>query len=124
MEEADWYSTGILFPLIVGIMACLAAALLLIAPTDANGARIATLDGGVGLLALGAVVYFLVGLWLIPSTLVSGGFILLGANVVMVHLPAVAEPSALLAVGAGVVGLLFGLRALWTTYGTRATSSA
>jgi hypothetical protein len=98
----DLYDTRILLPLIVGIATLLAGVVLLEAGHGRPTALLALLETGVALLVIGIVLYFVIGLWLIPGSIALGGVAFLAAFELESH-------ASQWALGGGVVWAAVGL---------------
>jgi hypothetical protein len=105
-DDLDYYSPKLLLPLIVGAAALLAGAALIGGTHGRTEALVELLDGGVALVALGVITYFLIGLWLIPGSLLLGGIAFLSAYEVEYHLPQWGEAGGIVLAVLGALGLL------------------
>jgi hypothetical protein len=105
-DEPDLYSPRLLLPLITGVAVVLAGVALLGAGADRPLALVELLDAGVLLVVLGVVVFFLIGFWLIPGSLILGGVAFLAAFELESHVPRFGDGGGVLlvVVGAFAVG--------------------
>jgi hypothetical protein len=110
-SHPGWYAAGILGPLLVGALFALSGALVLASTTHPTGARQAELAGGVTLLVLAALVYVIVGLWLVPASLAVGSIAFWAGFELLVHVPSLAVPIGAAGAVVGVLGVSRGLRA-------------
>jgi hypothetical protein len=84
-EVGGLYQTRVLLPLNVGCAAIVAGALLSQVGQTRLGVLVVLLGAAVALIVVGAILYFVIGMWLIPGSLVLGGMAVLAAFEVGSH---------------------------------------
>jgi hypothetical protein len=102
------YDVSVTLPIVAGASALLGA----VALTLGSAHRVPWLDvayfTAIILIVGGVVVYFLVGLWLVPASMIVGGVILFSANQILLYLSASALWCSLPYYLAGAIGIGWG----------------
>ncbi len=112
-REAELYTPGAALPLVDG------AAFLLggVAIAASGAGRYAALEGtfypAILLVGLGIVLYFVIGLWLVPAAVALAGVIFYLAHDLLFYHLGTPEPSGVAYLAIGAALLLAGARRAW-----------
>jgi hypothetical protein len=116
----ELYDTRALLPLIVGSAAITAGTLLTQVGPARPGVLVVLLDLAVVLLVVAVVLYFVIGLWLIPGGLALGGLAVLAAFEVGSHGPRFVALAGAIELSGGAILAAYGLRRWQHPRGPRA----
>jgi hypothetical protein len=110
-DEGYLYNTRLLLPLIAGLCVLGAGLLLISAGWSRPSSLVDLLEIGVALVVIGLVLFFAIGLWLIPGSVLLGGVAFLAAFEVDAHLSGASRGAGIALAVLGGVSLLQALRA-------------
>ena len=108
-RAGELYDTRVLLPIAVGCAAIVAGGLLSQVDHVRYGVLLVLLDTAVALLVAGAILYFVIGLWLIPGSLVLAGATFLGTFEFGSHLPQIGTLAGAAELVVGAIGAVLGL---------------